>query len=250
MGRRAVCRCALASGIFALVLSPAAPAGADIQIIDSPTAATLGHGNLRWEIGVGPEGSVLTSLRVGAFEQLHFGISYGMLEVLSRGDVEPNPHPSIHVRLLLIDQVGIPALAIGFDGQGRGAWLEDLDRYERKSLGFHAVATQFLQGNTWDVLTAITGGVNYSLEGERESFDLFTGISQTYGRHMSLLLDYDFNLDDRAEFDHDRGYLDFGIQWKFGGGNHVRFLLRDLLGNFKGDGQVGRELNFYYLFRL
>lgn len=250
-GRRvgAVARFTLAVACVWTLLEPATAAG-DTQVIDSPTAQTLGHGELRWEIGVGPEGAVLTSLVVGAFEQLQFGISYGMLEVLGRGNVVPNPHPDINVRLLAVDEPGLPSIAIGFDGQGHGRWLNDLERYERKSLGFYAVGTQYLQGRPYDVLTGLTAGINFSLEGERESFDLFVGASQTYGRNLSLHLDFDFGLDDRSNFDADRGYLDFGLQWRFGRDNNIRLLLRDLLGNFQGGGRVARELNFYYLFRL
>jgi hypothetical protein len=251
MGGRTRSRAAWLVGVGWLVtfVLPAA-ALADIQIIDSPTAQTLDHGELRWEIGVGPEGGVLSSLVVGAFQQLQFGISYGMLEVLGRGDVEPNPHPAINVRLLAVDMVGLPSIAVGFDGQGQGRWVDALQRYERKSHGFYAVGTQYLRGHPWEVLTTLTGGINFSLEGDRESFDLFLGASQSYGRNLSLLLDYDFGLDDRSDFDADRGYLDFGLQWRFGGDNNIRFLLRDLLGNFEGGGQVARELNFYYLFQL
>jgi hypothetical protein len=67
---------------------------------------------------------------------------------------------------------------------------------------------------------------------------------------LGLLVDYDLSVDDDAGVDANRGYLDFGLQWRFGSGNHLRFLLRDLLGNFQGSGKIARELNFYYLVHL
>jgi hypothetical protein len=225
-------------------------AHADIRVIDSPTASSLGHGELRWEIGVANEGAVLTSLRVGAFERMYFGISYGMEHVLGRGDVESNPHPGVHLNVLAYDEIGLPAIAFGFDSQGLGQYYPDEDRYERKSHGFYGVVTQNLLGHRWNVLTSLSFGVNYSMEGRRESPDMFTGASMTFGRSFSLLADYDFNLDDRSGLDANYGYLDVGLQLEFGRGNHIRFLLRDLLGNYGGRGQVARELNFFYLFRL
>ncbi len=75
-------------------------------------------------------------------------------------------------------------------------------------------------------------------------------MSQMFGRGLGVLLDYDFALDDAAAVDANRGYLDLGIQWKFSGGSHVRFLLRDLFGNYGGQGKVARELNFFYLLHL
>lgn len=237
------------AGLALLLGAIAAPRAvhADTRVIDSPTAEPLGHGFMRWEIGAGPEGAVLTSVLVGVFERAQFGLSYGMQDVLGRGTVDANPRPGIQAEVLALDRIGLPALAAGFDSQGQGRWLEDEDRYERKSLGFYAVATQSLAANSLPVLTALSGGLNFSLEGKRESFDVFLGATQTWGRSFSLLVDYDFGLDDRL--DNDRGYLDFGVQWSFGSGNHLRFLLRDLLGNVEG-GKVGRELNFFYLFRL
>ncbi|MFQ5598966.1 MAG: hypothetical protein ACE5G2_00275 [Candidatus Krumholzibacteriia bacterium] len=235
--------------ILAICVAMPVATRADTQVIDSHTAEPLGHGEMRWEVGVGPEGSVLSSVRVGVFERFQFGISYGMQDVLGRGDVDINPRPGIQLQALVVDQIGLPAVAVGFDSQGRGRWLRRDLRYERKSPGFYAVATRNLLARALPVLTALSGGVSFSLEGKRESFDLFVGLTQTFGRNFSVLADYDLGLDERGN-DADRGYLDFGIQWRFGAGSHIRFLLRDLLGNLDGSGKVARELNFFYLFRL
>ncbi len=242
-------RWACAAVVLLLVFHPAV-SRADIQIIDSPTASTLGHGEMRWEIGVANEGAVTTSLKVGAFERMYFGISYGMENALGRGDWELNPHPGVQLHVLAWDEIGLPSIAFGFDSQGQGEYFTEEQRYERKSHGFYGAVTQNLLGERWNVLTGLTAGINYSMEGKRESFDLFAGVSSTFGRNFSLLLDYDFGLDDRSGIDSNYGYLDFGVQLEFGRGNHIRFLLRDLLGNYRGQGQVSRELNFFYLFRL
>lgn len=235
--------------VFSAVLG-SAPAWvfADTRVIDSPTAEPLGHGFMRWEIGVGAEGAVLSSVRVGLFERGQFGLAYGMLDVLGRGEVDANPRVGVLAELLLVDRVSLPAIALGFDSQGRGRWLDEHERYERKSHGFYAVATQNLAARSLPIVTSFSGGINFSMEGKKESFDLFVGMTQSFGRHFATMVDFDFGLDDRL--DADRGYLDLGFQWQFGGANHVRFVLRDLLGNQNDDGQVGRELNFFYLFRL
>ena len=219
-------------------------ARADTRIIDTPTAEPLGHGSVRWEVGVGPEGNLLSGIGVGVIDRLQFGISYGMQEILGEGSIDTNPRPGIQAQVLLLDELGKPALALGFDSQGRGHWLGEEERYERKSLGFYAVSTYSLLAGSW-WLTSLAGGANFSLEGGREAFDVFAGVSQGIGPHFAFLLDYDFGIDDRS--DQDRGYLDLGLQWAFGSGNHLRFLFRDLLEN---GGGIGRELNFYYLFGI
>jgi len=222
----------------------------DSRIIDSHTAMVPAHGEVRLEIGAGPEGSVLTSASVGLFERLSLGLSYGMSEVIGRGSVVANPRPGVQFHVLAVDEPGLPAIGLGWDSQGRGRWVDGLDRYERKSPGFYAVATQNLLATSYDLLSSISGGVNYSLEPNRQAIDLFLGVSQTFGRGLAVLLDYDFALDDSAAMDGNRGYLDLGLQWKFGAGTHLRFLLRDLFGNYEGQGKVARELNFFYMLHL
>jgi len=228
----------------------ASTARGETQVIDSPTAQVLGHGQLRLELGAGPEGSVLAGARVGLIERFDFGISYGMQEVLGRGPIDVNPRPGVQLRALVLDSPGLPAVAFGFDSQGHGRWLRDKQRYERKSPGFFAVATQNLLVTSYEILTSLSGGVGYSLEPNRQSIDLFVGATQQLGRGIGVVVDYDFGLDDNANLDADRGYLDLGMQWRFGSGNHLRFLLRDLFGNYEGQGRVARELGFYYLLQL
>lgn len=239
-----------ARGVFLLILGLAISADADSHIIDSPTAMVPAHGEMRLEIGAGPEGSVLTGVRVGLFERISFGLSYGMQEVLGRGDITVNPRPGIQFHALLLDAPSLPAIGFGFDSQGHGRWMDDKDRYERKSPGFYAVGTQNLLVTSYQILTSISGGMGYSLEPNRQALDFFAGLTQQFGRGLGFLVDYDLSLDDDAGLDANRGYLDVGLQWRFGSGNHLRFLLRDLLGNYQGSGKIARELNFYYLVRL
>jgi len=240
-------RAALAGAVLLLA---ATSARADSHVIDSPTAMVPAHGEMRIEIGAGPEGSVLTGVRVGLFERISFGLSYGMLEVLGRGDIEVNPRPGIQFHALLLDEPNLPAIGFGYDSQGHGRWLGHKDRYERKSPGFYAVGTQNLLVTSYQILTSVSAGIGYSLEPNRQALDFFTGMTQQFGRGLAMLADYDLSLDDDAGIDANRGYFDVGMQWRFGSGNHLRFLLRDLFGNYQGSGKIARELNFYYLVRL
>ena len=236
----------------AVVVLPllAGAAAADAFIIASHTAMVPAHGELRLQIAAGPEGSVLTGASLGLVDRVSVGMSYGMAEVLGRGELEPNPRPGFQLQALLLDQPTMPAIAIGFDSQGHGRWIDNADRYERKSPGVYAVITQNLLVTSYELLSMVNGGLSYSLEPNRQSLDFFVGASQSFGQGLAVLLDYDFALDDEAGLDADRGYLDLGFQWRFGSGNCLRFLLRDLLGNYLGEGKVARELDFFYLLHL
>lgn len=234
----------------ALLAVGASTAAADAYVIDSHTAMVPAHGEVRLGISAGPEGSVLTSAQVGVVDRIMIGVSYGMSEVLGRGSLEPYPRPGVQLHALLVDQPNLPAIGLGFDSQGHGQWLDDYDRYERKSPGVYAVLTQNLLVTSYELLSSVSGGVNYSIEPNRQGVDFFIGASQSFGKGLSVLMDYDFALDDDAGVDANRGYLDLGFQFRFGSGSHVRFLLRDLLGNYKNQGEVARELSFYYMLHV
>ncbi len=233
-----------------LLATGACTAAADPYIIDSHTAMVPAHGEVRLGISAGPEGAVLTSASIGIVDRLMVGISYGMSEVLGRGSLEPYPRPGLQIHALLIDEPNLPAIGLGFDSQGHGQWLDDFQRYERRSPGVYAVLTQNLLVTSYELQSSVSGGVNYSIEPNRQGIDFFMGATQSLGRGFSVLLDYDFALDDAAGVDANRGYLDMGFQFRFGSGSNVRFLLRDLLGNYKNQGEVARELSFYYMLHV
>jgi hypothetical protein len=239
-----------AFSVAALLALAAGTAAADAYIIDSHTAMVPAHGEVRLGISAGPEGAVLTSAQVGVVDRVMIGVSYGMSEVLGRGELEPYPRPGLQLHALLVDQPNWPAIGIGFDSQGHGQWLEEFDRYERKAPGVYAVLTQNLLVTSYELLSSVSAGVNYSVEPNRQGIDFYLGAIQSFGKGLSVLIDYDLALDDNAGVDADRGYLDIGFQFRFGSGSHVRFLLRDLLGNYMNQGEVARELSFYYLLHV
>jgi len=62
--------------------------------------------------------------------------------------------------------------------------------------------------------------------------DVRTGVEKTLGSSFSLLVEYDFALNDNnSDFGSGKGYLNAGIRWSPGPGFTVGFDLRDLLSN-------------------
>lgn len=220
-------------------------------LVDSPAAAVLRHGNYRLGCRMMAGGSVVARAEVGIKDRLSVGVSWGLLNLLGRDDVDSYERTGLAARFLLVEELAWPALVIGFDNQGYGGWDEDRERYERKSKGFYFAGTRSWYGPLGtDVAT--TAGVNYSLETEDEdSPDAFLGLEVDFDRQFALLVDYSLGLDDNADEDpavygDGRGWLDVGLRWSVPSGVQFKFFFRDLLGNYAGDPTVDRQFLVSY----
>lgn len=222
----------------------------DLHIVDSPTAGILGHGAYRFEGSVGPGNDLLFGVSVGFHDRLHLGMSFGLQNFIGRGDIELNDRPGFHARLRILEEgYAGPAFALGVDTQGEGYWLEDDERYERKSYGLYGV----LSKNYYALRNiGFHGGVNYSFERrDEESIDFFAGLTIEAFTGMTLLLDYDAALDDDDQTvgstrTRGRGYLDAGIRFDVGGTLSIRLLFKDLTGNYTPQQGVARSLEIFY----
>lgn len=229
-------------------------------LVDSPTATVLGHGHYRIRCRLMDGGSLVAGTSVGIKDRLEVGVSWGMQGLLGRGEVEFNDRTALSLRLLLVEEMQLPAILIGFDNQGYGRWyeqvnldddpaLETVERYERKSKGFYVALTRNWYGPLGtDVAT--TGGINFSGEDRDESsLDFFVGLEQDYRGQFALLIDYAAGLNDRSDeeplssFGRGLGWLDLGLRWNVVGGVQFKFFFRDLLSNYRhpaGDPREGR----------
>jgi hypothetical protein len=143
-----------------------------------------------------------------------------------------------------------PALAVGIDSQGEDSYLEDDERYERKSKGFYAV---FSKNYRFLTDLSIHGGVNYSLENDDErGVNIFCGSTVGVIPGFSLLFDYNaaFDDDDPAVASHrtrGRGYLDAGVRFDYMDNLRIKVLFRDLLGNYLPEKGVARTVEIFFV---
>ncbi len=214
------------------------------MIIDRPTAGMLHRGNYYVNASFFEEGGVLVGVSVGLLDRFNFGISYGGTNILGKQKARMNPYPGVNVKLRILEErSAIPAVAIGFDWQGRGPYIESLKRYTVKSPGFYAVASQnyAFSGNL-----SLHGGVNLSTErgdGDKD-LDAFIGAEKSLGADISLLAEYDFGLNDNSADsparDKGRGYLNLGLRWNWGKGLVLGIDMKDMLKN-QGDISFGNR---------
>lgn len=212
-------------------------------LIDKPTAGMLHRGGYSITTNFFQQGGMLFGVSVGLIDQFSFGIWYGGTELIGAGKINMNPAPGVNARLRIFEEsLVIPAIALGFDSQGREAYVDSLSRYTIKSLGFYAVASKnySIMGNL-----SVHGGINFSNErsdGDRDA-NLFAGVEKSLGKDISLLAEYDFATND--DNDHAlglrRGYLNVGFRWSWGKGLIVGFDLKNLSQN-RRDIHIGNRI--------
>jgi hypothetical protein len=215
------------------------------NIVDLPTAGLPPRAGFYVESDVYSDGAMLVSLGVGFARYFSFGISYGGLRVLGSGDPDMNPEPGVNVKARLIDETFVmPAVAIGFDSQGRGPYVDGEERYLVKSRGIYAVASK-----NWDLLGPISlhGGISYSLEKEDDSDPtLFLGVIKSFSGFLDVTGEYDFALNDNegeGPFVENRGFLNASLVWHLNENFSLALEVRDIATEDRVDVEDLREWN-------
>ncbi len=204
-------------------------------LIDMQSAGILEKGFVGVTTDILPHGVLIEKLEVGVFDNVSFGISYGGSNIIGTGKPNWYKVPAINLRFRLFNETMlVPAIAVGFNSQGKGEYFDSLNRYAIKSPGFFAAASKNFAMLGYLSLHA---AINYSLESkDGDNFmDLHLGIEKTLGNDFSLIGEYDLALNDNNGkiFGNGNGYLNMGIRWSLGSGLTFGFDLRDILNNKK-----------------
>ncbi len=203
------------------------------MIVDKPTAGILKRGSYAVRTNFFERGGVLVGISVGVFDNFAFGVSYGGTSIIGYDKIEMNPLPGVNAKLRLVDEgVTMPALALGFDSQGKGPYVDSTNRYTIKSPGFYLAGSKnySFMGNL-----SIHGGLNLSLErgdGDKD-LNFYVGAEKSIGRDISIYGEYDFanNDNNSRSLGKGRGYLNFAFRWSWGKGLVVGFDLKNVFKN-------------------
>lgn len=218
------------------------------MLIDTPTAGTLTRGSYDVTLRLYPQGGVIASVGIGLSSRLLLGLSYGGENVIGEGKVNWNPDLGVQLRYRLIDEnIALPAIVLGFDSQGYGAYIDSTKRYTVKSRGFFAVASKnyvFLGD------LSLHGGINYSLEKSDGDSDpnLFVGIIKSLNPDLALVAEYDFALNDNEDnaLGSGKGYLNTGLRWTFAQQLYIEISLKNILQNKHNIPYSNREIKINY----
>ncbi len=221
------------------------------MIIDKPTAGMLHRGTYALDGEFFEQGGVLFGVSVGLTDRFNFGISYGGTNILGANKPTMNPYPGVNVKLRILEESSVsPALAIGFDWQGKGPYVASLKRYTIKSPGFYTVLSQnfAFAGNL-----SVHGGLNASTENGDgdQSINVYAGAEKSVGRDISILAEYDAGLNDNSANalgrSRGRGYFNMGLRWNWGRGLVLGMNLKDIFRNQQNITVGNRTIQIEYV---
>ncbi|TFH02247.1 MAG: hypothetical protein E4H13_02670 [Calditrichales bacterium] len=219
-----------------------------LRLIDTPTAGTLMRGSFRAETDVYPSGGILAGISAGISNRFMFGLSYGGTNMIGVGEVDWNKQIGATVRYRLFEEdFVIPAILLGYDSQGYGAFLDSTNRYINKSMGLFAAVSKNFQ---FLGILGLHGGVNYSFEKDDKDKDLnvFAGIEKSINPELVFVAEYDFAFNDDApsSVGRGKGYLNAGLKWAFAGKLEISFVLKDIFKNRRDINGISREIRIAY----
>jgi hypothetical protein len=241
--------------------APPAAMGSSIELqklVDAPTAGCLKKGQYNFELQVYPQGGVLAGFAVGLFDRFTMGVSYGGIGIIGSDKVDWNEQPGVLLKYRLFEESFImPAVALGFNNQGYGAWMENNNpvrqiegnRYTFKAKGMFAVAGKNFAIQSLGTI-GFHGGITYNAieDDDDRNLDGFFGVDKSLNEELSLIVEYDLATNDDGRFSvgRDRGYLNGAIHWIIANKLMVDILLKDILNNRIGATSPSREIRITY----
>ncbi|HVP56499.1 MAG TPA: hypothetical protein VMU02_00245 [bacterium] len=207
------------------------PAGYQpVKIVDFPTAGLYEKSQYGVDMDLYADGGLLAKVGVGLTSFLNFGISYGGVGFIGSGDLDMNPRPEVNIRVRIHNEnLTTPAIALGFDSQGHGRYMDKAERYLAKSRGFYGVASK-----NWELLGpfSLHGGLSYSLENKTDHDPtLFMGFTKSFAGLVELAGEYDFGINDNqgpASLTERHGFLNLSIGWRVREDLSLSLVVRDI----------------------
>ncbi len=222
------------------------------QLVDCPTAATLPRASFDFQVRTSSNGSLVGQTTIGLHRRFMVGMSYGGEKVL--GDEKADWYNEMQFMVkyqLITETLYMPAIGIGYEGQGYGRYFNDFERYMFKSKGFYAVMSKGYRTYKWS--SGLHAGVYYSLEDNVDQDDdvsVFLGTDLQLQNDLLLVAEYDLALSDNRDTERSGkgwGYFNVGIRWIFSERLEIGFDMENLMGNRNDTKNPTRGLRITYL---
>jgi len=233
-----------------------------ICLADTPTAGILQYGEVMINTKMYRNNGILLGASVGLFSRFMLGVSYGGENIVGNESPDWHERPEVNTKYRVLDESPLlPAVVVGFDSQGHGVYHPLLKRYDIKSKGFYAAASRnyYFLGNL-----GLHLGTNYSLENkdDQKSINFFLGVDKSLGDELTLMIDYDFALNDKDPEQEDisfnesllkrkgNGYLNLALYLRFTDFLAVKFIAYDILENNRQTTGADRAIIIDYNMRF
>lgn len=218
-------------------------------IVDMPTAGCLKKSSYCGSLIFFSGGGIETEFSVAPFKNFQIGLSYGGSSILGSGDIVFQKLPGIQLRVRLFEErVSTPAVLVGVNTQGKGNYLDDLDRFETISPGLYLALSKnykYFAGNV-----AFHLGLTYSFEiptSERKP-SFYIGLEQSIGDKVSFNLELNPTLN---EYNEDvmskKILLNAALRWSVVPGVVIEFQGRDLFRHLKNSSGFTRNVKLEYI---
>lgn len=170
-----------------ILLGSAAYAAASEQssVIDTPTTAVLNHGQYNLNFRLFSNGGVLTRLDFGVFKIVTLGLGWELARLIGDQNVTVGP-PALYFKVRpYAGGTVMPALALGYDGQGY-FYDKDSRNFLQKEKGLFLVAGRevFIEGLELNL------GANMNDFGAGKVYG-FTSLSMNFDDTFYILGEYD-----------------------------------------------------------
>ena len=170
-----------------------APVLPDVEMIDVPTAGILDYYGFMFKTRFYSSGGVLGALNFGVLERLNLGASMTVDRLVGSDSPIKMRRPEIQVRFRFYDGgYYIPALALGYDGQGY-YYDSNAKKYMEKGRGLYVTGSKEIGVPG----LALHGGFNVPDFDNNYLFG-FLGLNYTLEEKVAFMAEYDnlFHSDD------------------------------------------------------
>ncbi|MFA5779979.1 MAG: hypothetical protein WC947_07560 [Elusimicrobiota bacterium] len=114
------------------------------SIIDIPTAEVVEYSNYDLSFRLHGAGGVLSKMTFGVFKPINIGISWDVDKLIGTGSqkIDTRPPAILFKAQVFGGGLKLPAISLGYDGQGYGTYNSDTDKYQYREKGVYLVFTR------------------------------------------------------------------------------------------------------------
>ena len=170
-------------------------------IVDMPNAGLLAKGTYAPSIKFVDDGGILLDFTAAPFEFLNIGMSYTFFHIIGSGSIKAHQDfPGINLKARVVDEkLTLPAIVVGFNSQGTGAYYEGLDRYDQLHPGLYIAASKSFVWQLGELSAHV--GTNYCVGTDKEyqGFNFYAGVEQAIGDYLSCIFELNPNFNDNDD---------------------------------------------------